>query len=160
MPKAESIKIRWYFDACVLDESLYEEILKSACEKPQHPIVIVLSHLALGEALGNIFDKGGGGKLDKFVKFLDALRKNGYVEIVENDHKVEEVYNKVYRCLRPGNFADAIHVSTAILNGCTHFYSADPDIVGLSRENKQRIQKIAKGFKIEDFCIVKKDLKK
>jgi len=157
MPKRKKVEGRLYYDACVLDESLYDDIFQET-GKSQHIVIAVISHLALGEALGNMLNDGGSDEVKLFIDFLDKLQRSGRLEIVGND-EIDEVFERINGCLRPNNFTDTVHISTAITHKCSNLVSSDRDIVGLDKKKKNRLKEVARDFSVDGFHITKRPRK-
>ena len=154
MGKNNELKTKWYYDACTLDEKVYEKIFKKVTTG-KNPIVAVLSHLALGEVYGNLFLKKGRDQMDAFTEFLASLRVNGRIEVVGND-EIEDVLERVRgvmsseRC----DFTDVIHIATAMKRKCSNFLSDDRGLTGMDGGKKEKIKKIAlEECEVEDFSI-------
>ena len=119
-------KDHWYYDACMLErkKSDYGEMFRS-----HNPIIPILSHLSLGEAFAGAYRKGPE-KLEAFVALIESLRL--FIFVVENDGK-----SKLLEDIKE-NFelsdTDAMHLATAISNGCVCIRTIDPDFVGLNQK--------------------------
>ncbi|MCK5510388.1 type II toxin-antitoxin system VapC family toxin [Candidatus Parcubacteria bacterium] len=148
------IKIKWYYDACTLDEKVYKKIFQDVTSS-KHPVMAVLSHLALGEVYGNLFSKKGKKQMDVFTDFLEALKRQRRIEIAGNDG-VEEILERVQGVLSSerNDFTDLVHIATAIGCGCSNILSDDRGLTGIETNKKDKIKKIAQEERgINDFGI-------
>ena len=144
-------KIKWYYDACTLDVAFYKTFIrdltgKHSCRKG------VISHLALGEAYGNVFEKGKE-EAKAFLNLIESLRK--YIEIVGND--VDDDLIRTIQGIVSSRVAitDIIHIATAIEKNCCNIFSIDSDLADMPTAKKMRIRKKAEEFGIDDFSITR-----
>lgn len=152
MSKNAEIKTRWYYDACTLDGNLYEDIFREVTSK-HCPKLAVLSHLALGEAYGNLLEKKSKLEMNAFTDFLDKLKLTQRVLIVGND-EVEDIHEKIVGAMPArSSLTDTIHIATAIKNECCNILSDDQDLTGIDKVKKDKIKKVARQFGVEDFSI-------
>lgn len=114
---------RWYYDACILEgrKSDFCEIFRS-----NNPVVPVFSHLALGEAFANAYQKGLE-PLNAFVFLIESLRS--FIEVVQNDGS-SKLLEDVKENFELSN-TDALHLATAIQNSCVCIKTNDRDFKGL-----------------------------
>lgn len=135
-------KPKWYYDACALDKTAsWGEVLNKAPKKP------IISHLALGEAYGNCLLKGEDA-LKNFLEFIGLIKKTDLLNIVGNDN-VDRYFNEIR-----GTFSlpitDALHLATALENGCCIFKTRDS---GDFIINKRKLEDYGRKY-IEGFSIV------
>ncbi len=136
---------------CLRGTSNFFEIING-----RHSIKPVLSHLSLGEAFGNCFLKGKE-KAGAFIGLIEKLRD--YISIIENDgidNQFEEVKNQV-PALSALSITDAIHVATALKNGCSVLRTFDRDLYGIA---KCKVRNLGNKFDIPEFSISKMNSEK
>lgn len=119
-----------YCDACVLEEEMIFHEMTGKDKK-----IGCISHLALGEAYGNCLKKGSDAA-DRLFEFIEKLEKNKYVRVIGHDG-IEHLLRNImdYDELRM-SASDAIHMATAIKNGCNEFKTADASDFQLLDEKK------------------------
>lgn len=140
---------KWYYDACVLTtKETYDEIYNG---NKRHGTKPIISNLAIGEACGNRYRKAGMEALNSFFILLARLDSLGVLEIVDHrgiDKILQEITNESEL-----DITDAIHLATAIYNGCCNFRTIDRDLYGIPRD---KVSKIAEKFSgIRNFVISK-----
>ena len=145
---ATKIKTRWYYDANTLDEKKYTQIIKEITNSG-NPKVAVISHLSLGEAYCNTFDKNGE-KTEAIKNFLNVLKEKGHLEIVGNEVR-EETFDCVYAALHGIDITDILHVATAMENKCSNLNSDDRDLNGLQDREMNKLKGRAKKHGIDNF---------
>ncbi|MBX4198321.1 PIN domain-containing protein [Candidatus Parcubacteria bacterium] len=122
MPK-EKTRERWYYDSNTLDNQVtYKEIIDK-----NHPIEVVISHLAIGEAYGNALHKSEEAA-EILIDILNKIKR--YIKIVQNDGP-DRIFNDVRDTFDRLTVTDALHLATAIENDCCILRSCDPDLCGL-----------------------------
>lgn len=144
MAKKKKHTLRWYYDSCALEESV--QIVGEIINK-KNPKEVIISHLTLGEALGNSLKKGEEVQ-DSFIKLIKTIRS--YIKVVGNDN-VEKILDDAYHFFRL-SLTDAIHVATAIKHKCTVLRTSDRDLYGI---DKSKIARLGKKYGIENFSISK-----
>jgi len=155
MSKTTPPKIKWYYDACVLDEHSYADIMNEGTRR-HCPKTIVLSHLALGEAFGNIYNKQKPEALLAFTEFINTLKENAHVSVIgNNDDASLSLFDQIRGDVSELSLTDAIHVATAIKEACSNLISNDRDINGLSEFKLKKIKARATKFGVTDFCITR-----
>jgi predicted nucleic acid-binding protein len=153
MSRKLSIKTRWYYDANTLDKVLYASIVREVTNRG-NPKLAVLSHLALGEAYGNIFVKKGREEIDAFSEFLELLKNKHHIEVVGNDD-IEDIFEKISNILPNCSITDTIHIATAIKNECSNILSDDQDINGIEHKKREKIKQIALDNGVDNFCLTR-----
>ena len=124
----KKLKERWYYDACVLDDRrVYEELINKHPPKESF-----ISHLALGEALGNCLLKG----TEAASAFFELIEKfQGLIRIIGNDNidsELDVIKNDTSIRL---SITDSIHLATAFKNQCIVFVTADKnDFINIPRK--------------------------
>ncbi len=149
--KNKKVLEKWYYDACTLEgEISYYKIINR-----KYPKEAIISHLSLGEAYGNCFSKGKD-EASAFINLIEALRD--YIKIVGND-SIDDILEKIKAQIPRLTMTDAIHLATALTNGCKIFVTTDSDFCGLKEEEKYRIKSeickfgkvFVSGFSINDL---------
>lgn len=115
MPQESEYSEKWYYDACTLDCStdVYGEMISK-----HHPKQIFLSHLAIGEAYGNIYEQGEE-RIEQFNELLERLRdylRDSQMKIIGNE-KIKDEFEQVVATFPEMDIVDAVHVATAMLMG-------------------------------------------
>jgi len=155
MSRTDLPKIKWYYDACVLDELWFSDIMNEGTNR-HCPKMIVLSHLALGEAFGNIYNKKKPEALLAFTDFINSLKKAAHVSVVGNDDdNYPSLFDQIRGDVSELSITDAIHVATAIKEECCNIISNDRDINGLSDFKLKKIKDRAAKLGVLNFCITK-----
>jgi len=129
----ESLKEKWYYDACVLDDrDVYSDIINKRPPKDSY-----ISHLALGEAFGNCLLKSE----EAATAFFELISKlQGYINIVGNDN-IDHIFKSINEdpSIRL-SITDAIHLATAFKYECIVFVTADKgDFINMSHKTVQNI---------------------
>jgi predicted nucleic acid-binding protein len=139
-----------YFDACTLEYStgVYGVIINKL-----EPNDAIVSHLSLGEACGRAIEKGKDN-LDAFVLLIEALRTR--IKVVGND-SIDSLIKEIWgeEGIKRISITDAIHLATAIQNGCSAFHTADGDFCNASPDG---FKAIAARHNLLDFYIHRMDL--
>ena len=137
---------KWYYDACTLDKSKseYAEMFNS-----KYKIQPVISHLAFGEAFANSYIKGKEN-LDAFVLLMEKLRP--FIKVVQNDG-YRGILENIKESFPSLSNTDAMHLATALENGCVCIKTIDPDFCGL---NRKKLSELGAKYDIPDFFINKK----
>lgn len=140
----------WYYDACALDSSknTYAEIIN---KNNKH--LSVVSHLSLGEAYGNSHLKSKE-VVASFVGLIDKL--SDYLTIVSNDG-IDNIFHQIRDKFSRLSITDAMHVATAIANGCVILRTTDRDLTGM---DKKKLSDIAKDFHLDRFSVTEVQEKK
>ena len=154
MRKERENKIRWYYDACTLDERFYQIFVRDLTGKHCSRKGII-SHLALGEAYGNVFEKGRE-ETEAFLGLIENLRQ--YIEIVGNDVDDDLIRNIQGIVSSRVDITDVIHLATAIENDCQNVFSIDGDLADIPRKKKSRIKVLASEHGIDDFSITRMEV--
>ncbi len=137
------VKPKWYYDACALrySRSIVDEIRGKSIRNE-----IVISYLTLGEAYGTCCNES-----EELEEFFNELFEDvkGHVTIISN-HVSDILLSKIRDECKIIKVIDAIHLATAIKNGCEVFRTADRDIYGLTNVTRKRLRKISgiSNFKI------------
>lgn len=136
---------KWYYDACVLDESknTYYEIIN---KNPKFSITSITSHLGLGEAYGNCRKKGEE-QAEAFISLINKLGNR--LDIVGNDD-IEKELIRILEVFPALSITDAIHLATAIRCKCEILRTIDPD---LHRLPHKKVRKLAEEFGCPGFAI-------
>jgi predicted nucleic acid-binding protein len=113
-----------YLDACVLDESLLREVVYKADKRNS---TVTVSHLALGEAFGTAISKHGREKSDALIELISDFIEEGKARVVGHD-RAKKLFDRLSEHVRL-DFADSIHVGTALHCRCDRFVTTDPDIL-------------------------------
>lgn len=136
---------KWYLDACVLDrdKNIYGDILTRV------PKQVFISHLALGEAFGNCHKKGEDA-LKSFVELIGKLKTLSSVRVMVVGHdNIDEELAEVKATFPVLKTSDAIHLATALKEGCYKFRTIDPDF----KLEKKKVMELGKKFGINNFAI-------
>ena len=137
---------KWYYDACTLDLSeTYAELINK-----KHPKECYVSHLALGEAYANCHLKGRD-IAEAFVELIEKMR--GYITITKNDG-IDRLFNEVREAVPALSITDAIHVATALKNGCNVVRTLDRDVWGI---DKKTLAELAAKSGMPHFSVVPMD---
>jgi len=142
-------KRKYYYDACTLDlKETYPEIIKN---RKKFQIESLVSHLSLGEALGNCHMKGE----TKFEAFVDLIKKIlAFVTVVGNDN-IERQTRKITEIFPTLSSTDSMHVATALKHSCEILRTTDPD---LYNQNKIKVRELGRFFGNGNFCLSRMDL--
>lgn len=134
--KGKAIKPKWYYDACALrhGRGIVDEIRGKSIKKD-----ILISYLTLGEAYGSCCNES-----EEFEEFFKDLFENikKYITIVSN-HVPDRLFNEIREECKTMKVADAMHIATAIENGCEILRTADRDIHGLTNATRKRLREIS-----------------
>jgi predicted nucleic acid-binding protein len=145
----EKARQKHYFDACTLESGtgVYGLILNKL-----HPNDVIVSHLSLGEAYGNSL-LGGEDKTNAFVGLIQTFQK--YIKVVDHDG-IDHIIKDIWDCEKIKlKMADAIHLATAIKNGCSVFHTSDGDFCNGSSDG---FREVAKKYNIDDFQIAETEV--
>ena len=136
---------KWYFDACMLEDmntfgifyKLHGQGIKS-----------IISHLSLGEAMGNCMANGE----EALTAYLELIHKinQDYCVIVGNDD-LEEQFKKVKEMGRL-SMTDSIHLATSLKYHCEKLLTKDCDLKDI---NKSKVKELGLKFNILNFLIDK-----
>jgi predicted nucleic acid-binding protein len=139
---------RWYYDACVLqkDSDIHPDIVN---DNPKQGILSVTSHLALGEALGNILLKDKN-QFDAFLNLIARYNKAGLLEIEGNDG-IEKQMEKISEHGLELSFSDRVHLATALKAGCEQLHTCDGDF----SYGPAKYHTLGAVFGLPSFCVKK-----
>ena len=113
-------KHKIYFDACALETKyIYENFYSNY----KHGQRFFVSHLSLGEALGNCKNPE---QRQYFLDLFNNLIDNFELKVIETDNCDKIFYNLRNRFNRL-SITDALHLATAISNKFNEFYTRDGD---------------------------------
>lgn len=148
--KSGELTLKWYFDACALDF----DIDRSVKEMTNKTYRCYVSHLSLGEAYGNYLLKTFSKPTEEIKEKIAAYtifmkRLMGHIIIVGNDN-VDTIFSDLRRIFRL-SITDAIHLATAVSNGCVIFRTADIRDFGNNR--KKISEYVAKQYSLPNFAI-------
>lgn len=118
--KLNSNRQKIYFDACALESKLlYEQFYSNY----KFGNVFIVSHLSLGEALGNCKNEK---QKNAFIGLLNNLEKDFKICVVENDN-CDAIFNNITKKFLRLSLTDSLHLATAIKNKVDLFYTTDRD---------------------------------
>jgi len=139
---------RWYYDACALkkDPKIHAQIIN---DNPKQNIMSVTSHLALGEALGNVLFKKKE-QVDAFTGLIQSYCEAGLLVVKDND-SIEEHLLKIKEHRFEMNFSDSVHLATALKNGCEQLHTSDGDF----DYEPAKYRALGAEFGLSNFCIKK-----
>ena len=141
---------KWYYDACALDndKNTYKEIFSN---NKHRKIESLASNLSVGEAYGNSYRKKGKEAADSFMNLMRVLNKTGAFKIV--DHcDIKKLFFEIVENFPRLDIPDAIHLATAIKNGCCNLRTVDSDLYKIPAKD---IRDLAKKFQAHNFAITK-----
>jgi len=149
MSKSNSSQ-KWYYDACALDndKNTYKEVFNN---NKRRSIESLAGNLSIGEAYGNSYRKKGKEAADSFINLIKALNKIGAFKIV--DHcDIKNLFSEIIARFPRLEMTDAIHLSTAIRNGCCNLRTVDSDLYNLP---SKEVRELAIKFNAPNFAITK-----
>ena len=111
----------WYLDANALTSGSAMAICVNA---KQHNALGLVTHLALGEALGNVIDKHGMDKADLLFDLVQRLRADGKIHFHSFD-SFASILDEVRKDFDRLSLTDAVHLSSAIGFKCAKFMTSD-----------------------------------
>jgi predicted nucleic acid-binding protein len=92
----------------------------------------VISTMALAEIRFHIARKFGLQHADEALHFVANIPNLTILPLVTDAARLAAGLRlKYYSVKRPLSFADATHIATAVLAGCSMFHSGDPDFRGI-----------------------------
>ena len=139
-----------YYDSCTIENtSTYENILKQQKDFKNESFI---SHLCIGEAVGNIFHKKGYKAVSDFVELYSRMVKVG-LKVIGNDG-IKEILNEVSEKFPELSVTDSIHLATSIKWKCNNLITSDHDLCDL---DKGKVRKLGKDFGISSLKIKKVD---
>src|SRR3989344_9192689 len=133
MAKSENQQ-KWYYDACALDNDkhAYGEIYNGGKRNGR---IALAGNLSIGEAYGSNYRKKGQETANSFLDLLRqllAIRSNGATGLEIVHHKgIRDIFKEIQDRFPRLDIEDAIHLATAIKNGCCELRTADSDLYKL-----------------------------
>lgn len=141
---------KWYYDSNTLDKlESYREIINK-----NNPHQSLISHLSVGEAYANSILKGEAAA-ETFLELFSKMRQSKFIEIVKNDGS-DGLFDDIRDTFKRLSVTDALHLATAIENGCCILRTGDIDLYGLDEDdNKNKLKILSKQYGLARFAITK-----
>jgi predicted nucleic acid-binding protein len=118
-------KLKYYYDAGALHDEDVKELFQEMINLDRKSITPMMSHLSMGEALGNVCYKKGREQAEAFAALIYDIQK--FVKIVGND-KIDEELEVVSSEFSGIGVTDAVHLATAIKYACEVFRTSDDNL--------------------------------